>query len=96
MSCICFIYRYTAMHLNLRFYRNSTEFYKRKNITEQKFKFNINKKYTRKTLKIVCLCYSQSDLIEKRLNAFQFGSFFHYYNNYSGKTERANDPKFCT
>jgi hypothetical protein len=40
------------------------------------------------------LCYSHSDLIEKRLNAFQFWVIFHYYNNYSGKTEQANDLKF--
>jgi hypothetical protein len=39
---------------------------------KHKYKLNITKKYTRNTLKIVCLCYSQSDLNEKRLNAFQF------------------------
>jgi hypothetical protein len=48
------------------------------------------------TLKIICLCYYQFDLTEKRLNTFQFLVIFHYFKNYSGKTEQANDLKFCT
>jgi hypothetical protein len=47
-------------------------------------------------MKTISLCYSQADLSEKRLNAFQFWVIFHYYNNYCGKIERGIDLKFCT
>jgi hypothetical protein len=48
-------------------------------------------------LKIVCLCFSQPDLSEKRLNTFHFGLGFYNLNNYcENKTESANGLKFWT